>query len=133
MFTAVPSAAIGLNYDPSHLVRLGIDYVRVLEEFKDRVYHCHGKDTALLPEQQYLYGHFPPALGTSPRFSAGAWRYCIPGAGAVDWSRVAYMLDQSGYDGCISIELEDVRYWGSLELEQQGIRAAYQHLAQYFR
>ena len=132
MFEAVPSAAIGLNYDPSHLVRLGIDYLRVLEEFKQRVYHCHGKDTALLAEQQYLYGHFPPALGTSPRFSAGAWRYCIPGAGAVDWSQVAYLLDQAGYTGCVSIELEDVRYWGSLEQEQQGITRAYRHLAKHF-
>lgn len=133
MFDAVPSAAIGLNYDPSHLVRLGIDYLRVLEEFGGRVYHCHGKDTALLPERQYLYGHFPPALDKPPAFSAGAWRYCIPGDGAVDWSQVAYMLGQAGYNGCISIELEDVRYWGSLEQEQQGIVKAYQHLAANFR
>jgi sugar phosphate isomerase/epimerase len=133
MFEAVPSAAIGLNYDPSHLVRLGIDYLRVLDEFKERVYHCHGKDTALLAEQQFLYGHFPPALGKSPAFSAGAWRYCIPGDGEVSWSKVAYTLQQAGFDGCVSIELEDARYWGSLELEQQGIAKAYQHLSMYFK
>lgn len=132
MFAAVPSPALGLNYDPSHLVRLGIDYLRVLEEFKDRIYHCHGKDTALLSEAQYLYGHFPPALDAAPRFSGGAWRYCVPGAGAVDWSQVAYALDQAGYAGCVSIELEDARYWGSLEKEQAGITKAYRHLAQHF-
>ena len=132
MFAAVPSAAIGLNYDPSHLVRLGIDYLRVLEEFKDRIYHCHGKDTALLPEGQYLYGRLRPALGKAPGFSEGAWRYCVPGDGEVDWSQVAFLLEQSGYDGCVSIELEDARYWGSVEKEQQGITRAYQHLARHF-
>ena len=132
MFEAVPSAALGLNYDPSHLVRQGIDYLRVLDEFKERVYHCHGKDTALLAEQQYLYGHFPPALGKSPAFSAGAWRYCVPGDGAVDWSKVAYTLEQAGFDGAVGIELEDARYWGTVEQEQQGIARAREHLARYF-
>jgi sugar phosphate isomerase/epimerase len=132
MFAAVPSPALGLNYDPSHLVRLGIDYLRVLDEFKERIYHCHGKDTALLPEARYLYGALPPVLSRPAPFSGGAWRYCIPGAGAVDWSQVAYALEQAGYDGCVSIELEDARYWGTLEKEQQGITKAYRHLAQHF-
>ena len=132
MFAAVPSPAIGLNYDPSHLVRLGIDYLRVLDEWKERIYHCHGKDTALLSEAQYRYGHLPPALDKAAGFSEGAWRYCVPGDGAVDWSKVAFALDQAGYDGCVSIELEDARYWGTLEKEQQGITRAYQHLAHHF-
>ena len=132
MFAAVPSAALGLNYDPSHLVRLGIDYLRVLDEFKDRIYHCHGKDTAMLPAAQYLYGHWPPALDKLPSFSGGAWRYCVPGDGLVDWSQVAHALDQAGYAGCISIELEDARYWGSTEKEQAGLAKAYRHLAQHF-
>jgi sugar phosphate isomerase/epimerase len=132
MFAAVPSPALGMNYDPSHLVRLGIDYLRVLDEFKDRVFHCHGKDTALLSEAQYRYGHFPPALDKTAGFSGGAWRYCVPGEGTVDWRQVANALDQTGYAGCVSIELEDARYWGTLEKEQAGIRKAYQHLAQHF-
>jgi sugar phosphate isomerase/epimerase len=132
MFAAVPSPALGLNYDPSHLVRLGIDYLRVLDEFKDRIYHCHGKDTALLAEAQYRYGYLPPAFDRSPPFGGGAWRYCIPGDGVINWSSVAYALHAAAFDGCISIELEDARYWGSAEREQQGIRKAYQHLASQF-
>ena len=132
MFAAVPSAALGLNYDPSHLVRLGIDYLRVLDEFKARVYHCHGKDTAMLAEAQYLYGHARPALDKAPSFSEGAWRYCVPGDGLVDWSQVAYRLEQAGYSGCVSIELEDARYWGSVEKEQAGLAKAHRHLARHF-
>ena len=132
MFAAVPSPALGVNYDPSHLVRLGIDYKRVLHEFLDRIYHVHGKDTALLPEAQYLYGHLPPALDRPPAFGGGAWRYCVPGDGAVDWGHVAFALHQAGYQGCVSIELEDARFWGSLEKEQAGVARAHAYLAQHF-
>lgn len=132
MFATVPSSALGLNYDPSHLVRLGIDYRRVLDEFKDRIYHCHAKDTALLSEAQYRYGYLPSAFDRSPPFGGGAWRYCVPGDGVIDWSMIAYTLDQAGFDGCMSIELEDARYSGTVEREQQGIIKAYQHLAHHF-
>ncbi len=133
MFAAVPSPALGLCYDPSHLVRLGIDYRRVLQEFADRIHHCHGKDTDLLPEARYLYGQRAALLDAPPRFSEGPWRYCVPGDGLVSWAAVAYGLEQAGYEGCVCIELEDARYWGTAEQEQQGVRKAYQHLAGHFR
>jgi sugar phosphate isomerase/epimerase len=133
MFEAVPSASLGLCYDPSHLVRLGIPYLRVLEEFKGRIHHCHGKDTALLPEAQYLYGRLYPALVEAPDHSGGAWRYCVPGSGIVDWSAVAYGLESADYQGCVSIELEDARFSGSVPNEQKGVRKALEHLALHFR
>jgi sugar phosphate isomerase/epimerase len=133
MFAAVPSPALGLCYDPSHLVRLGIDYLRVLQEFAGRINHCHGKDTELLPEARYLYGPLPPALGTTPSFSGGAWRYTVPGDGAVDWAAIAHQLEQADYQGCVSIELEDARYWGTQDKEEQGIRKALQTLSHHFR
>jgi sugar phosphate isomerase/epimerase len=71
-------------------------------------------------------------LSQPPSFSEGAWRYCVPGDGVVDWSQVAYALDQAGYSGCVSIELEDARYWGSVEKEQAGLAKAHRHLAQHF-
>lgn len=129
MFAAVPSEALGLCFDPSHLIRLGINPMRVLAEFRHRIYHCHGKDTQLLPEAQYLYGHLSAKLDKAPDFSEGPWRYCIPGEGESDWRRIAYELQAADYAGCISVELEDARYWGSLELEQQGIRKAFAHLS----
>ncbi|WP_067929239.1 sugar phosphate isomerase/epimerase family protein [Alicyclobacillus shizuokensis] len=132
MFARVPSPAIGLCFDPSHLVRLGIDYLRVLEEFADRIVHCHGKDTELLPEKRYLYGSLPARLDPPPRFSEGSWRYTIPGAGEVDWRRVAYRLQRIGYPGCVCIELEDAGYWGSLEQELLGIQTAFAHLRRCF-
>jgi len=128
MFKQCPSPALGLCYDPSHLVRLGIDHLRFLDEFASRVRHCHGKDTEILPDGQYLYGSMSAVLDRTPGFSEGPWRYCVPGDGTVNWARVAYRLEQAGYDGPISIELEDARYWGTLEKEQAGIRKALAHL-----
>ena len=34
----------GFNYDPSHLGYQGVDYVRFIREFADRIYHVHMKD-----------------------------------------------------------------------------------------
>lgn len=128
MFAHVPSPALGLCYDPSHLVRLGIDYMRFLDEFGDRVRHCHGKDTEILPEGRYLYGTLPTVLDKAPGFSDGSWRYCVPGDGEVDWARVGFRLQTVGYQGAVSIELEDARYHATLDDERAGIIKAQAHL-----
>lgn len=133
MFEAVPSRHFGLNYDPSHLVWLGIDYLRALSEFGDRVNHCHGKDTQLLVEERFASGILSPAFGVKYSHSGGFWRYCIPGHGEIRWDQVAEGLDRAGYSGAICIELEDHHFKGSLEKEQLGIQKAYEHLVRYFR
>ncbi|SFL90764.1 Sugar phosphate isomerase/epimerase [Gracilibacillus orientalis] len=133
MFQAIPSTHFGLNFDPSHLVRLGIDYMRVLTEFGDHINYCHGKDTEILQQELYEFGILPTTFGTNIDFSEGSWRYTIPGHGEVDWGKVALGLEKVGYQGPVSIELEDHRYWGSLELEKQGIIKAKEHLERYFK
>ena len=34
----------GFNYDPSHLGYQGVDYVKFIRDFGDRIFHCHMKD-----------------------------------------------------------------------------------------
>ncbi|KKI90392.1 hypothetical protein WQ54_20750 [Bacillus sp. SA1-12] len=133
MFDVIPSKHFGINYDPSHLVRLGIDYLRVMSDFADRINYCHGKDTEILYDEQYECGNIAATFGVNYDFSEGPWRYTIPGQGDVNWSKVAVRLEKIGYEGPISIELEDHRYWGSLEKEQQGIIKAKEHLEIYFK
>jgi sugar phosphate isomerase/epimerase len=133
MCEAVPSSALCINYDPSHLVRLGIDYLRFLREFGARVAHVHGKDCAVLPEDVYLFGrHQQPAFETPLAFSGGGWRYTIPGEGEVIWAAVAAELDRHGFAGACTVELEDYRYWSTLEARKTGILKAAAHLRQYF-
>ncbi|WP_163537545.1 sugar phosphate isomerase/epimerase [Gracilibacillus sp. YIM 98692] len=133
MFNEIPSKHFGLNYDPSHLVRLGIDYLRVLTEFGDHVNYCHGKDTEILSDELYEFGVLPATFGPNYGFSEGSWRYTIPGHGEVEWDKVAIRLEKIGYQGPVSIELEDHRYWGSLEAEKQGIVKAKEHLELYLK
>ncbi len=122
LFEAVPSKAMGINYDPSHLLRMGIDPLRFLREFGDRVYHVHGKDTEILSENQYEYGTEQPATFVKPiRFGAHAWRYTIPGQGQVRWVDIMQFLQAQHYQGCVSIELEDENFNGPTESEQAGI------------
>jgi sugar phosphate isomerase/epimerase len=47
LFNAVPSEALGLEYDPSHLARLMIDYIKPIRRFSNRIYHVHAKDTTI--------------------------------------------------------------------------------------
>jgi sugar phosphate isomerase/epimerase len=129
-FKEVPSQAIGINYDPSHLLRMGIDPIRFLKEFVGRVGHVHGKDTEILVDDLYEYGTEQPAtFKTNPPFGASAWRYTIPGQGLTNWSEVFRILEANGYQGAVSIELEDRDYNGTPEGEKAGFLAGATYLS----
>lgn len=125
MFAAIPSPALCINYDPSHLVRLGIDHIRFLREFAERIAHVHAKDCAILDENVYLFGRSQrPVFAKTAKFSEGPWRYTIPGEGSIHWLTVTFELDQAGYRGPVCIELEDHRYSGSVEAHRKGLTNA---------
>lgn len=133
MFAAVPSPAFGLNYDPSHLVRIGIDWRRALDEFGDRVVHVHGKDTDFDPERLYEHGNLGPTFRTPVAFGESWWRYTIPGEGVVDWCRLIGRLEDFGFQGVVSVELEDYRYHETWALQQDGLARSRAHLARWVR
>jgi sugar phosphate isomerase/epimerase len=101
MFAAVPSKALGLEFDPSHLYWQGIDHIRALHEFKDRIYHVHAKDTEMLPERRYRGG-----------VNGDYFRFRIPGYGEINWTQFITALDEIGYTGDVAIEHEDPIYCG---------------------
>jgi sugar phosphate isomerase/epimerase len=101
MFRAVPSKALGLEFDPSHLYWQGIDHIRALREYKDRVYHAHAKDTEMFPERRYRGG-----------LNGRYYRFRIPGYGEINWTQFITVLDEIGYDGGVAIEHEDDVYSG---------------------
>jgi sugar phosphate isomerase/epimerase len=121
-FKACPSPAMGINYDPSHLIRMNIDPLRFLREFVDRVYHMHGKDTELLTENLYEYGsEQPPTFAKTIPYGSLHWRYTIPGHGVMRWTEAFRILQAHGYGGCVSIELEDANFYRETEAEKLGI------------
>ena len=120
----VPSTTIGINYDPSHLIRMGIDPIHFVEEFGDRVYHVHGKDTEIFPPDVYEYGTEQPAtFAKSHGFGSLTWRYTIPGHGQMRWVKAFQILEARGYKGAVSIELEDENFNTDEAGEKQGILA----------
>jgi sugar phosphate isomerase/epimerase len=133
MLAVCPSKALGFCYDPSHLARLQIDWMRALHEVGDRIVHVHAKDTEILPERLYEQGTLGASFGVDMGFSEGYWRYCIPGDGVVDWRKVQARLEHVGFNGVFSVELEDYRYWKDGEAQKQGLLAAKKHLQQFVR
>ena len=98
MFEAVPSPAIGLSFDPSHLIWLQIPHAAdVIRAYGPRIYHVDGKDCEIMPARLARQG----VLGND------WWRYRLPGLGRVDWPSVLSALRDVGYDGIIAIENED--------------------------
>lgn len=101
MFAAVPSKALGIEFDPSHLYWQGIDHLRALRDYRERIYYVHAKDVELLPEGRYRGGIY-----------GRSYRFRLPGYGAIDWPRFISTLDEIGYTKDVAIEHEDKVYWG---------------------
>jgi sugar phosphate isomerase/epimerase len=121
LFEALSSAALGLNFDPSHLVWQRIDYVRAIREFGPRFVHVHAKDERIDPDWLYSTG----TLGL------GWHRPKLPGLGEVDWGAFFAALTDVGYNGAVCVEVEDRAYEGSLADRQRALRQSRRFLGQF--
>ena len=97
IFDLVPSKRLGLEFDPSHLVRQYIDYVQAAWDFKERILAVHAKDTEIIE----------PVLQKVGIHGKGWWRYRIPGQGLIDWPKFINVLLQANFSGGIAVEHED--------------------------
>jgi sugar phosphate isomerase/epimerase len=123
MFEAIPSPNLGLNYDPSHLVWLMIDYIKPLYEFADRIYHVHAKDVRLDKHRLDEVG----ILATPLEFHTPK----LPGLGEIDWGRFLSVLGDVGYQGSVCIEAEDRAYEDSLESRKAALVQSARYLRNY--
>jgi len=103
--------AFGINFDPSHLAHQFLDAAAFVDEFADRMYHVHVKDSRknLDGRKSILGGHLN--FGDLDR----GWDFVSPGHGDVDFESVLRALNRIGYEGPLSIEWEDAgmdREWG---------------------
>jgi sugar phosphate isomerase/epimerase len=117
-----------LNFDPSHLVWLGIDPLPALLGHLDRVLHVQAKDIEVHSSARDRYGVFGQVVGKQPWVS-GWWRYRIPGLGQVDWGPLVDALHEAGYDGVVSVEHEDPVWSGDPDRVRQGLTIAERTLA----
>ena len=118
-----------LNFDPSHLLWLGIDPVAALKPYVDKVVHAHAKDAETFAEERNRFGFFGR---TSTReedpWDMGWWRYRIPGLGEVDFPHYVDTLYEGGFEGVLSVEHEDPVWGGSPEMVEKGLEIARNNL-----
>ncbi len=96
--------AFGFNYDPSHLGYQGVDYVKFIRKFAERIYHVHMKDVywSSMPTEAGVFGgHLE--FGDHRRF----WDFRSLGRGSIDFEEIIRALNDIGYTGPLSIEWED--------------------------
>lgn len=93
-FNEVKSDYIGLEWDPSHLIPLGIDPIVNLRQFGSRVYHVHAKGAKVYEPLVAKYGYWYP----------NAVEHCFPGFGDEDWGLIIKELRRAGYHGDLNIE-----------------------------
>jgi sugar phosphate isomerase/epimerase len=117
-----------LNFDPSHLVWIGIDPVAAVRPYVDRIPHAQAKDVELFPTERNRYGAFGKAVVRDDPWDVGWWRYRVPGLGQVDWVRLVDALYEGGFDGVLSVEHEDPVWGGSEERVEAGLEVAHRTL-----
>jgi sugar phosphate isomerase/epimerase len=125
MFKEIPSKHFGLNYDPSHLVWMHMDYLKPIRDFAPRFHHVHAKDVRLDKHKLDEVGILAhPLEYHSPK---------LPGLGEVDWGKFFSHLTDVGYNGPVCVEVEDRAYEGSLKRRKESLRQSLGFLRQYVR
>lgn len=123
VFRILPSANLGLNYDPSHFVWQMIDYIKPIYEFKEKIFHVHYKDIKVYPDRLQQVGVMGYPLDfMSPK---------LPGLGDVDWGRYVSALTDIGYQGYTCIEIEDKAFEGSLEEVKKSVQLSTRYLKNF--
>lgn len=95
--------AFGINFDPSHLHHQFVDPVMFIEEFADRIYHVHVKESIRRLDGRHSI------LGSHLNFGdrRRGWDFVSPGRGGVDFEQMVRSLNAIHYEGPLSVEWED--------------------------
>lgn len=114
MFEIIPDANFGLNYDPSHLLWMQMDYVKPLREFTARLHHLHLKDAKVHRDRLDEHGVLAnPLTYHTPK---------LPGRGDIDWAAYFSALREVGHRGPVVVEVEDKEFEGSVEDRKRALR-----------
>ena len=92
-----------LNYDPSHLVWMQMDYVAPLAVILPiGFFHVHAKDVRVRSASAEPGGNLVPVPSNiiTPK---------LPGLGQVDWGHFFSQLNEIGYQGPVCVEVEESR------------------------
>lgn len=111
MFDALPLANVGLEWEPCHQMVQLIQPLPQIREWKDRLFHIHGKDATIRQDLLARHGF----RGREPF----AW-HRTPGFGDSNWTDIISELRMIGFKGAIDIEgWHDPVYRDQLEMTGQ--------------
>lgn len=128
MFKRLPYDNFGLNFDPSHLIWLGIDYIQALKNFKNKIFTVHAKDTEIFEDKKDYYSILGKQLERKDSWDLGFWRHRMPGKGDINWKKFIETLKEIDYKDEIIIEHEDLEYQDSIEKVKEGLEIGYNYL-----
>ncbi len=96
--------SFGFNYDPSHLGYQGVDYVKFIYTFSEKIFHVHMKDVgwSQSPVEAGVFGGHTE-FGTYGRY----WDFRSLGHGNIDFEEIMRALNYIKYQGPLSVEWED--------------------------
>ncbi len=95
MFNEVPSAALGLEWEPAHQMSQLIDPLPQLRLWTPKIFHLHGKDATIKWDVIRQYGLTSPV----------PWHFDrTPGFGDSNWTDIISDLRRFGFTGAIDIE-----------------------------
>lgn len=123
MFERIPSEALGLNYDPSHLVWMQMDEIQPIYDFSEKLYHIHLKDVKVYRDRLDRVG----IMGYPLQFHSPK----LPGLGYVRWGHFFSALTSVGYRGPVCVEVEDKAYEKTPEDIRTAILTSRQFISQY--
>lgn len=123
------SIGLYLNFDPSHLLWMGIDPIAAFTPYADRIPLAQAKDIELFPERRTRWGWPGKSIERDDPWDVGWWRYRVPGLGMVDWGRLIDTMYEHGFDGVLSVEHEDPVWGGTVDKVKTGLDIAHRHLS----
>jgi len=120
IFNMIPSKYFGLSYDPSHLHFQGMDYIKPIKEFQERLFHIHIKDIEVHQDKINEFGILTHPLNyMTPK---------IPGKGGIDWKKFMRALEKINYQNCACIEIEDKDYENNESDVLKAVKESFQHI-----
>jgi len=96
--------SFGFNFDPSHFGYQGVDYVKFLYQFSNKIFHVHMKDVgwSVTPTDAGVFGGHTE-FGTLGRY----WDFRSLGHGNINFEEIIRALNRISYKGPLSVEWED--------------------------
>jgi sugar phosphate isomerase/epimerase len=117
---------VGVNFDPSHLFWMGIDVFAMVHELGDAIYYVHAKDVSIDEAAVRREGLVPAVDFADWGNRSWVYRAVGSGHGLTFWRELLTCLRRVGYDGVVSLELEDpfLAMDDTIELSLTTLRAA---------